>query len=253
MALTFDRASGVLTLFLNGACATSGNRGQFAAPPLTAADVYLGFRPGAESFKGLLDEPTIYNRALTVDEIFSIYSADVLGKDTSNPYFTSSPLLPDAALATAYQFSFAAALGTPPIGFSLSGGALPPGLSLSNAGLVSGSPTTVGFLQFTVRATDHDLLYSELSCSLSVVDSVSAPAGLVGWWKAEGDAKDVTDVNAGALLGGVGFAAGKVGQAFNFPGSAGDAVKIPASPTLNAGGGAGFTLELWVNPADTKT
>ena len=70
--------------------------------------------------------------------------------------------------------------------------------------------------------------------------AASVPPGIVGWWKAEGDAKDVTGTNSGILLGGVAFAAGKVGQAFSFSGSAGDGVKITASSTLNVGAGPGF-------------
>jgi hypothetical protein len=43
--------------------------------------------------------------------------------------------------------------GTGPYAFSWSG-SLPPGLSLSSTGLISGSPTTAGSYQFTITATD---------------------------------------------------------------------------------------------------
>ena len=35
-----------------------------------------------------------------------------------------------------------------------SGGGLPPGMSVSSGGVVSGTPTAVGFYSFTVRARD---------------------------------------------------------------------------------------------------
>jgi hypothetical protein len=59
---------------------------------MTSTDLYLGLGtlPGElKSFNGLIDEFAIFDHALTVDEIFAIYSADVLGKDTKHPYFGS--------------------------------------------------------------------------------------------------------------------------------------------------------------------
>ena len=44
--------------------------------------------------------------------------------------------------------------GTPPYSFTMAAGTLPPGLSLSDAGVISGTPTTTGSYQFTVKATD---------------------------------------------------------------------------------------------------
>ncbi|MCB5166972.1 putative Ig domain-containing protein [Streptomyces bambusae] len=43
--------------------------------------------------------------------------------------------------------------GTPPVTYSVSG-TLPPGLTLSSDGLLSGTPTTAGTYAFTVTATD---------------------------------------------------------------------------------------------------
>ncbi|HEY2083077.1 MAG TPA: hypothetical protein VGI88_09855, partial [Verrucomicrobiae bacterium] len=38
-------------------------------------------------------------------------------------------------------------------------------------------------------------------------------SGLVGWWRAEGNADDAVGGNNGTLVGGVGFGTGEVGQA----------------------------------------
>lgn len=73
------------------------------------------------------------------------------------------------------------------------------------------------------------------------------PADLVSWYRAEGDATDVTGRNNGAPQNGLAFAAGRVGNAFRFDG-VDDAVRIPASASLNVGEGNGFTLLAWVNP-----
>jgi hypothetical protein len=77
------------------------------------------------------------------------------------------------------------------------------------------------------------------------------PPGLVALWSGEGDAHDSIGSNNGALEGKVGFAPGKVGQAFSLNDEATD-VKIPSSSALNVGIGDGFTLTAWINPSDVS-
>src|SRR5689334_718097 len=78
------------------------------------------------------------------------------------------------------------------------------------------------------------------------------PAGLVSWWRAEGDAGDSIGPNHGARSGGLGFAAGQFGQAFNYV-SGGQGVTTPPSTSLNVGVGPGFTFEGWINPTQTNS
>jgi hypothetical protein len=93
-----------------------------------------------------------------------------------------------------------------------------------------------------VRATDAARLFDDQRCTLAVVDSAPAPAGIIGWWKAEGDAQDAAGTNHGALRNGAGFAAGKVGRAFSLDGID-DCIEIPDTPALRPGS---VTLEAWV-------
>jgi hypothetical protein len=109
-----------------------------------------------------MDEPTIYNQALTLNEVFSIYRADLAGKDFLSPYFTTTSPLPRAALGASYPpQQLTAIFGTPPIRFSLSAGALPPGMVLSQLSstscVVRGNPSIQGTFGFTVRATDSSM------------------------------------------------------------------------------------------------
>jgi len=76
-----------------------------------------------------------------------------------------------------------------------------------------------------------------------------APSGMVSWWRGENNGLDSFGTNNGTLQGGIGFAAGKVGQAFSFNNTNND-VMIPASSSLNVGAGGGFTIEGWINPSD---
>jgi hypothetical protein len=63
--------------------------------------------------------------------------------------------LPNGTVGTSYSATVAVTGGTPPYSWSITTGALPPGLTLgSSTGTVSGTPTTAGAYTFTVSATD---------------------------------------------------------------------------------------------------
>ena len=63
--------------------------------------------------------------------------------------------LPDANWNTNYSASLSGQGGTPIYNWSLVAGSLPPGLALSNAGIISGIATSGGTFNFTVQATDR--------------------------------------------------------------------------------------------------
>src|SRR6185369_4052831 len=66
--------------------------------------------------------------------------------------------------------------------------------------------------------------------------------------RAENDGLDSISQNDAVLLGGLGYAAGKVGQAFNYNVSNGSKyARIPASSSLDVGAGSGITLDAWIN------
>jgi hypothetical protein len=80
-------------------------------------------------------------------------------------------------------------------------------------------------------------------------DCVAPPEGLVSWWPAEGNANDIINNNNGTLVGGVTFTNGEVGQSFVFDGTTGS-IRVPASSNLDVGMSGGFTVEVWINPAN---
>ncbi len=67
----------------------------------------------------------------------------------------STSSLSNATAGAPYSASLAATGGTPPYSWSLYSGSLPAGLSLSSGGTISGTPTTAGTANFTVRVTDN--------------------------------------------------------------------------------------------------
>jgi large repetitive protein len=67
---------------------------------------------------------------------------------------TASPL-PVAVLNAAYTQSLTATGGAPSYTWSLAGGSLPPGISLTSAGVLTGTPATAGNYEFSAAVTDQ--------------------------------------------------------------------------------------------------
>jgi hypothetical protein len=84
IALTYDKETGEGRMYRNGEPVAIQNLGQFT--PETAYDLFLGLRPAGppgnpvEAYQGLMDEVSIYNRALSQTELFAIYKAGAAGK-----------------------------------------------------------------------------------------------------------------------------------------------------------------------------
>jgi hypothetical protein len=72
------------------------------------------------------------------------------------------------------------------------------------------------------------------------------PAGLVSWWSAEGSAADLIGGSNGVVEPGTSFAAGVVGQCFNFNGVNGCVLNTNTSPLTNIQNS--FTMEFWAYP-----
>ncbi|HRJ52820.1 MAG TPA: cellulase family glycosylhydrolase [Candidatus Thiothrix moscowensis] len=81
---------------------------------------------------------------------------------------------------TAYSAQASASGGTSPYTWSLAAGSLPTGLSLSTAGIISGTPTTAGTASFSVKVTDSKGLSDTqtLSLTINAVPPVSGNADM---------------------------------------------------------------------------
>ncbi|AMP00053.1 putative Ig domain protein [Collimonas arenae] len=76
------------------------------------------------------------------------------------------------ALYNAPSLTLSASGGTGPYTFALTAGALPAGMTLTSAGVLSGTPTAGGSFNFTVRATDQNAVPGSRAYTLSI----NAPA-----------------------------------------------------------------------------
>src|SRR5262249_2173449 len=78
----------------------------------------------------------------------------VTAPTTITPTTISPSTLPGAAVGTGYSVQFTVSGPTPPYSLRVSSGTLPGGLSLTAAGVLSGTPTAGGSFAFTVSATE---------------------------------------------------------------------------------------------------
>ncbi|MFV8668357.1 putative Ig domain-containing protein [Ralstonia pseudosolanacearum] len=87
----------------------------------------------------------------------------------SAPTLTVAPAtLPNPAIGTAYSQPITASSGTAPYTYAVTAGALPAGLSLSSAGVLSGTPTAGGSFGFTVTATDANSFTASRAYSITI-------------------------------------------------------------------------------------
>jgi hypothetical protein len=95
----------------------------------------------------------------------SVTATDSKGATTTGPVAFNvngtSPLtltvsggLPNATVNVPYTYTLMAQGGTKPYTYSQTAGALPPGITLSPSGVISGTPTAVGAFSFTATVTD---------------------------------------------------------------------------------------------------
>ena len=202
---------------------------------------------GTHPFSGSIDELSIYNRALTLAEVQSIYNAGNAGKclgPPTAPTITSQPNDLTVYVGDTATFSVGA-IGTAPLSYqwsfnsnAISGATTDtlviPNAQLTNAGsysvLVSNS---VGSKQ----SSNAVLTVNQLAC-------VTAPTGLVDWWKGESSAADSAGSNPGTLFGGVSYGSAEVGQGFVF-----NTLSNRIDFGANAGvfGTSDFSVEFWLN------
>ncbi|CAO5254753.1 DUF7927 domain-containing protein [Frankia sp. AgKG'84/4] len=125
------------------------------------------------------------------------------------------PPPPTGGVGAAYTDQFTVNGGTSPFVWSISGGSLPPGLSLNAAtGLLSGTPTAAGSYPFTVRVVDASGQAATQNLTISIASAPTLPfppppAGEVGVVYSDqltvsgGTSPFVWSVSAGALPAGL--------------------------------------------------
>jgi len=105
---------------------------------------------------------------------------------TLEPLLITTTTLPPAALGLAYRFPLDAVGGRAPYLWRVSSGQLPPGLTMSGAGVISGTPTAAGSVTIQVelrdlsgaaKVTSHVL---QVLAGFSVITNITLPTGTIG-------------------------------------------------------------------------
>jgi hypothetical protein len=264
VALTYDKASGVAMLYLNGTNVAQTTIGSVTLQ--TSYDLYFGYRPPegglpAVYWVGDTDEVSLYNRALTAAEIQAIYRADGAGKCVSSsggvaPTIISQPASQSVFPSNTVTFS-ATAQGTSPLSYQwfFNSNSLA-GKTNSTLTLTNVQPAQQGY--YSVTVTNAFGKAASSNAFLTVLPPpvcVHPPSGIVAWWRAESNTVDSIGINDGLPQGSQNsnpvmlYTNGKVGTAFLFNGTT--YLQVPASTDLNVGAGVGLTVEGWVRPTST--
>lgn len=124
VALTYDKSSGIAQLFVNGSMVQSNFLGTIN--PRTSSTILIGYRPttspfGPVPFIGLIDEVSLYNRALAPGEVQAIYNAGGAGKCVvpTQPFIVTQPTNQTVTLTSNAVF-YVGAGGTPLLNFQWS-------------------------------------------------------------------------------------------------------------------------------------
>lgn len=251
VAATLEDTTGLMKLYTNGVVAsqtTTAVRPFGVLDPVFSPGVGLGnhsSQPGPFGFpfRGLIDELSVYNRALLAAEILAIYHAGSAGKCGSPPMILAQPTNQTVLVSGTAVFTVVAE-GAPPLSYQWSWN----GTNIADATSTSLILTNVQMSQagtYSVRVTNAAGSTNSSNAILTVTSEacVPPPSGMVSWWAGEGTADDSAGRANGALYGGVTFAPGKVGQCFAFNGNNG-AVNLPDAPALALSNS--LTFEGWV-------
>jgi len=105
--------------------------------------------------------------SIAVGDAPSIFGSYFAGVNVSLPK-VSTTSLQNATEGSAYTEALAGSGGLRPRTWSVISGTLPDGLNLSTAGLVTGTPTSAGTSNFTLRLTDSNGMFDDQLLSLTV-------------------------------------------------------------------------------------
>jgi len=203
-----------------------------------------------DGFFGTIDEVQVFNRALSLTEIQSIYNASSICTTPLAPQITGQPTNQSVLVGDAASFRVSAS-GTAPLSYQW----------LFNGTNLNGATDSVLILNSAQSSNSGNYSALVTNSSGSVVSSnalltvnpqppcATIPSGLVSWWRAEASALDQAGANHGTLYGNASYGSGRVGQAFVFDGQ-GDGVQLgnPANLQLQ-----NFTIEAWIQRASSAS
>jgi chitodextrinase len=144
----------------------------------------LNLDPGTGIITGTPNVAGTYDFTIRCTSANSQYSEKVCNLTVNlgiAPTIATICPLPTGTVGTDYNQTLAASGGTAPYTWTISSGALPPGLNLNSAtGIISGTPGTADTYNFIIRCTGANSSYSEIGCSVTIDSPITRVIGLSG-------------------------------------------------------------------------
>ena len=249
-----------MRLYINGAQVNSfavcGEIGAHAEP------LMIGKNATSAYFKGMVDEVSIYNKALTAAEVLSRYQAAI---PVAATVIKAETTIDGKKVLVTFNKDMAA-LPAAPAGFSVKAdGVCNPiqsvklntnkaiaEVTLTNTISAGASDIRLSYTAGTVKAADGGVLSSFCNKPVTNKSTVKNTSSLLGRWNFdEGTGTKIADTsgnNNNGTIAGATWVNGKVGKALSFDG-VNDYVEIPYNSILNPT--KAITIEAWINPCST--
>lgn len=195
-----------------------------------------------------------FTLGITATDAFGSTGAQSYTLEVTTPTITLAPAsLTNGTVGTSYSQTISASGGTGPYSYALSSGSLPPGVTLANSGMLTGTPTTAGSVTFVVTATDAFNNTGTQSYTLAVTAPMItlAPATLANGTVGTGYSQAISAsggtgpytyaLSSGSLPAGLALTTG--GTLSGTPTAAGNATfVIIATDAFNSTGTQSYTL-----------
>jgi len=188
---------------------------------------YVGMRgPG-------LSYSNAWNDTVNSDLYVGVVEIAPSGPTGVAPTITSHPQSRTVSAGTNVTFTVTAT-GSAPLSYQWRRnetnlpGATSASLTLSNVQSANAGSYSVRVTNAFGAATSSNAVLTILAPGTSCF---ARPSGLVGWWRAEGNANDAVGTNNGTTPFGIAYAAGEAGQAFDFNGTS-RRVSVADSPAF---------------------
>lgn len=185
------------TLYPAQTVAANGGEGAYTYGAATGLPLGLAFDPLTATVSGTPREAGVFSIAIPVTDANRFTGVLTYPLTVAAPVITlAGGTLPGGMVAQAYgpsQFS-AGGNGAPALSYTVSGGYLPPGLSLATDGTLSGTPTPPGQYSFEVTATDANRFTGTAQYELVVASNAGTvvfPPGLQDWTYGVPDTRSV--------------------------------------------------------------